>query len=443
VDFSPSSRGGKGRYKPGELFSGIVFLMTSLDDTARVTLTAQISKHGGKVMPTIQTVDNLLRKNKARKPPQQAPIIMVLSEASGNAHRRAKYQYGLALGNTPIHYSWAVDCIRAKEIIFPQDAYRLPIGMNLSTGLVEFNLLENPVTPMPKVFDGLNIVVLLREAEVVEWASVLSTAGANVVPCPHLNITSDFLSKHNINMIIAKGNDLLTGTRIRPSIRNFGLDIATFDWVFQCLLQKDRIGVHTHVSFTVGERNVSEKIWVKKNNNNIDASFERATVMTSDNGQYKVTFEDGSDAVLPESHILHPNETRPDNVNALFAGPSHASEDAIRRGGDLEYATVTLYEKNYNLGDTCMMRDGRIGTIERLFASEGKERMRWRLLRRGEDDEEEEENEVFETDEIVETSPNLLSATKVLLMKPDDYAKALWSSTSETEQQKIMFYNKL
>ena len=422
----------KSRYKHNELFANIVFLLTSLDDKSRETVTTQIVKHGGKVLPSIEAVSDIKKKAAVSKSSSSSPMVVVLSEANVNAHRRAKYQYALALGFPPLHYSWAIDSIKTKGCISLTAPYVLPIGV-ASSGRVELPLPLSNSTPSSSpssIFEGLNPVILLSKSEVKEWKCVLNTAGATVVSCSHFNQPPEFLKSKGVNLLIAKSSDLLTGRQMRQSARVLGLRVASFDWVMQCLMQKEQLALDGHVSFVIGERNVSERIWVKRKKKKV---FERAVVLTSSNSQYKVNFEDGATTICTEEQLLHPNEPRPKHVKAMFIGASHASEETLRRGGDLEYAAVSMSGKTFSVADTCITTDNRVGIIERLFSSDGNMRMRWRLLHQVND------TEVAETDEIIECNVTRLSTMKVILMSKADYEKANWRSMSETKQQKILF----
>jgi hypothetical protein len=422
----------KQRFKPSELFANCLFLLTSLKDEVRVEVTTQVSKHGGRVLPTVRSVENAMQKAKSSSSGIEL-VVFILSEANVSAHRRAKYQYCLALGIAPLHYSWAIDCIRNKSIANPMNPYRLPIGVNVTTGRVEFPSHANDLSQTPAIFEGLNVIILLSQSEVSEWKCVLHTAGANVVSCPAKSFTSEMLIKKDVNLLIAKSNDLLSSRPMRQAACALGIPVASFDWVMQCLMQKERLELEMHISYTVSARISKERIWVKRGRKE---GFENAEVLTSDSGKYKVKYQDGGYSVVTEEQVLHPDEpTRPPHIGALFVGASHVTDAALRSGTDLDYASVSLHRKNFNLGDTCVMTDGRVGTIERLFAREDQMRMRWRLLQKSNSD-----HEVGATDEIVECGVNRISERKVLLLDQDAYEQVNWSSTSETQQQKIMSY---
>jgi hypothetical protein len=184
-----------------------------------------------------------------------------------------------------------------------------------------------------------------------------------------------------------------------------GIRVASFQWVMQCLMQRERLELDSHITFTVRARSVGEVVWLKRNKK---SSFEPATITTSGSTQYKVHFLSDGAAMngVTEQQVLHCDESLHRGIGGGGSGGSSGSSGSSgSRGGhwqlpiwvgassavnngmtsDLEYGAFTLHQQEYSVGDTCLMVDGRVGTIERLFATSGGKdehamRMRWRLL---------------------------------------------------------------
>ena len=87
-----------------------------------------------------------------------------------------------------------------------------------------------------------------------------------------------------------------------------GIRVASFQWVMQCLMQRERLELDSHITFTVRARSVGEVVWLKRNKK---SSFEPATITTSGSTQYKVHFLSDGAAMngVTEQQVLHCDES--------------------------------------------------------------------------------------------------------------------------------------
>jgi hypothetical protein len=179
------------RFKTHELFLNFLFLLTGLKDSLRKSLAKNLTRCGGQIMSSIKDVHKTFQKAKTNN--TDYPSLIVLSDANIKSHRRAKYQYAVAMHAPALHYSWATDCIRKRTFVQELDPYMLPIGVELHTGIVKLPPSQHdaiPPTDSGPIFEDLTILLLLKREEVNEWQYVLETAGAHVVTCNHFNHTS-------------------------------------------------------------------------------------------------------------------------------------------------------------------------------------------------------------------------------------------------------------
>lgn len=179
---------------------------------------------------------------------------------------------------------------------------------------------------------------------------------------------------------------------MRQSALDNGINIASFQWVMQCLMRKERLPVDGHISYQVRhQRNTGELVWLKRSKK---SKYERAFIQgISGSSTYTVGYlrqPYGPNNGITEDQFLHCDEINPTHPKLpKWVGASmQYSRESVR-----DYSTFTLHNKYYTIGDTCIMTDGRIGTISRLWQNANAElRMRWQLLSRYIDEENKEDN---------------------------------------------------
>ena len=112
-----------------------------------------------------------------------------------------------------------------------------------------------------------------------------------------------------------------------------GIRVASFQWVMQCLMQRERLELDSHITFTVRARSVGEVVWLKRNKK---SHFEPATITTSGSTQYKVHFLSDGAAMngVTEQQVLHCDESlhRGRSTSGTSGTSGGISQEWIKKG---------------------------------------------------------------------------------------------------------------
>jgi len=150
--------------------------------------------------------------------------LVVLSD---DKRRTLKYLVALALGVTPLRYTWVDECLRSG-FIQPVARHALPRGVDKRGNEISDvppNVSQQPIDVTSRVLYGTN-VHLEGDAKFKErWSVVCSLAGAKVIASISNWRTGDVV-------ISDKGKSSEIGSQQQ------GVKIVDVEWLLQSLIQK-------------------------------------------------------------------------------------------------------------------------------------------------------------------------------------------------------------